>query len=417
MRCDNIRKSDPAVAGAVESEINRQRKTLNLIASENIAGRAVTEATGSVLTNKYAEGLPGARYYGGNEFIDVCESLAIERAKKIFCAEHANVQPHSGCQANMITFFALSDWLKRGKRLMGMSLSCGGHLSHGSVASFAGKLFEASNYTVDRETFLIDYDDVRRKALEFRPTILVSGASAYPRAIDFKAFGEIAEECGAYHVSDVAHIAGLIAAGAHQNPTPYADAVTTTTHKTLRGPRGAMIMCRAEHSEAIDKACFPGVQGGPIENAIAAKAVALKEAMSPEFAEYQRQTIRNAKTLAETLTENGLNIITGGTDNHLMLADVTPLGITGGEAEKMLESAGIIANKNAIPFDPRKPSDPSGIRLGTPALTSRGMKESEMKEIGLIIAGLLRKKTYAIRAKARVYELCGQFDIHDGQNI
>jgi glycine hydroxymethyltransferase len=408
-------KVDPEISDAMKKELVRQQNSIELIASENFVSSAVLEAVGSVLTNKYSEGYPNRRYYGGNEFIDVCETLAMERAKTLFSAEHANVQPHSGSQANMAAYFALTDWCKGGNKLLGMGLSHGGHLTHGSPVSFSGKFFEVFSYSVDKNTYLIDYDGIRKMAKETKPNILISGASAYPRKIDFKIFSEIAAETGAYHVSDIAHIAGLVVAGMHQSPVPYADVVTTTTHKTLRGPRGAIILCKKEYAEIIDKAVFPGIQGGPLDHTIAAKAVAFKEAMQPDFANYQKQIIKNAKRLAETLIENGMTLITGGTDNHLMLLDVTKINLSGKQAEDILNSVGIVVNKNTIPYDTRKPSDPSGIRLGTPAITTRGMKEDEMSEIGKMISDVLKNpndNSIKNEVKEKVKDLCRLFAIY-----
>lgn len=379
---EEIRKIDPEVAGFIEDEANRQRNKIELIASENFVSEAVMEALGSPLTNKYAEGYPGKRYYGGCEHVDEIEALAIERAKKIFGADHANVQPHSGAQANMAVYFAT---LQPGDTVMGMNLAHGGHLTHGSPVNMSGKHFNIVPYGVSKDDYRIDYDELRRIALEAKPKLIIAGASAYPRIIDFKRFREVADEVGAYLMVDMAHIAGLVAAGLHPSPVPYADFVTTTTHKTLRGPRGGMILCKEEHAKAIDKAVFPGIQGGPLMHVIAAKAVNLKEVMSDEFKVYQKQIINNAKVLADTLIEKGMNVISGGTDNHLMLVDVTTLGITGKDAQSMLDEVNITCNKNGIPFDTLKPSISSGIRLGTPAVTSRGMKEEDMKEIADLI--------------------------------
>jgi len=375
---ENIKKVDTELANAMEKELERQRGNIELIASENIVSEAVLEAMGSILTNKYAEGYPAHRYYGGCEYVDIPENLARERAKAIFGAEHVNVQPHSGAQANMAVYFSV---IKPGDTVLGMDLAHGGHLTHGSKVNYSGKTYNFVSYGVSPETYMIDYEDVRNKALEHRPKIIVAGASAYPRAIDFKKFREIADEVGAYLMVDMAHIAGLVAAGLHESPVPYADFVTTTTHKTLRGPRGGMILCKEEFAKAIDKAVFPGIQGGPLMHVIAGKAVCLKEAMTEEFKEYQKQIIKNAKVLAEELMNRGVNVLSGGTDNHLMLLDLRSVGITGVEAETRLDEVGITVNKNAIPFDPEKPSVTSGIRIGTPAVTSRGMKEDDMKVI------------------------------------
>ncbi|HDD46336.1 MAG TPA: serine hydroxymethyltransferase, partial [Candidatus Aenigmarchaeota archaeon] len=366
-----LKMVDKEVYNAIVSETKRINNGLELIPSENFPSKAVLEALGSVMNNKYAEGYPGKRYYGGNEFIDVVERLAIERAKKLFGAEHVNVQPYSGSPANLAVYFA---FLKPGDKILGMDLSCGGHLTHGAKVNFSGKLYNSVFYGVDEETNLIDYDEVRKMAMREKPKIIVSGHSAYPRKLDFKAFQEIAESIGAIHMADIAHIAGLIVAGMHPSPFPFTDVVTTTTHKTLRGPRGAMIMCKQEYAEIIDKAVFPGLQGGPHEHAIAAKAVAFKEAMSQEFKEYGRQIVKNAKALADALMDNGFKLITDGTDNHLMLLDLRSKNITGREAETILGEVNITVNKNAIPYDPQKPMVTSGIRIGSPAVTTRGMK-------------------------------------------
>jgi glycine hydroxymethyltransferase len=373
---------DPEIARAIELELGRQRDTLELIASENAASRAVMEAQGSVLTNKYAEGYPGRRYYGGCQFVDIAEELAINRARELFGAEHVNVQPHSGAQANMAVYFAL---LEPGDTILGMNLAHGGHLTHGSPLNMSGKYFRVAFYGVEKDTGLINYEKVFAAAFEHKPKIIVAGASAYPRAIDFYKFKEIAEEVGAYLMVDMAHIAGLVAAGEHMNPVPYADVVTTTTHKTLRGPRGGMILCRARYAPAIDKAVFPGIQGGPLMHVIAAKAVALKEAQQPEFKEYQRQIVKNARALARFLMDRGFELVSGGTDNHLMLVDLRNKGVTGREAEAVLDSVGVTVNKNAIPYDPQPPAVSSGIRIGTPAVTTRGLKEADMEAVAEII--------------------------------
>lgn len=412
LKLDHLEKTDPEVAEAIKLELNRQRTHLELIASENFVSEAVLEAAGSVLTNKYAEGYPGKRYYGGCEFVDIAENLARERAKEIFGAEHANVQPHSGAQANTAVYFAV---LQPGDLIMGMDLAHGGHLTHGSPVSISGKYFKVVFYGVDRETQTIDYDEVRAVARKHKPKIIVAGASAYPRVIDFAAFGEIAKEVGAYLMVDMAHIAGLVAAGLHPNPVPYADFVTTTTHKTLRGPRGGMILCKEEHAKMVDKAIFPGIQGGPLMHIIAAKAVALKEAQQPEFADYQRQIVANASALAEALMERGFDLVSKGTDTHLMLVDLRSKNITGKEAEALLDAAGITANKNAIPFDPEKPFIASGIRLGTPAVTTRGMKEKEMVKIAEAIDLVLSHKDSSEKVaegKRIVKELCEAFPLY-----
>jgi len=382
-----LSKSDPQIAKAIQNEIKRSSEGLEMIASENYVSEAVLEALGSPLTNKYAEGYPGKRYYGGNEFIDVVENLAIERAKKLFGAEHANVQPHSGSQANMAAYFAL---LNPGDKILSMNLAHGGHLTHGSPVNFSGKLFNFVFYGVNQKTMMIDMEEVREIALRERPNLILAGFTAYPRKIDFAAFKKIADEIGARFMVDMAHIAGLVAAGVHPDPVPYADVVTTTTHKTLRGPRGALILCKKEFAEKVDKAVFPGMQGGPLEHCIAAKAVCFKEAMSSSFKKYQKQVVLNAKRLGATLIKNGINVLSGGTDNHLILVNLSNLGISGKPAEKALESVGIYVNKNMIPFDARKPFDPSGLRIGAPALTTRGFKEKEMEIVGNLIAKVLK---------------------------
>ena len=381
-----LRKSDPEVAAAIEAEERRQRSHIELIAAENYTDRAVLEAQGSVLTNKYAEGYPGNRYYGGCREVDVVEELAISRAKALFGAEHANVQPHSGAQANMAAYFAL---LQPGDTAMGMALDRGGHLTHGSPVNFSGQLYRFIPYGVSRETEQIDHDEVERLARQHKPKLIVAGASAYPRIIDFERFRHIADDVGAKLLADMAHIAGLVAAGLHPSPVPHAEVVTSTTHKTLRGPRGAFILCQARFAALIDKVVFPGTQGGPLMHAIAAKAVAFAEAMKPEFVAYQQAVVANAKVLAQELERLGLRIVSGGTDNHLLLVDLTPLGVTGKAAEEALEAVGITANKNAIPFDPRPPSITSGLRLGTPAVTSRGFGPEEMRSIAHLIVRVL----------------------------
>lgn len=374
--------TDPILAEAMQQELGRQRGTVELIASENFVSKAVMAAMGSPLTNKYAEGYPGKRYYGGCTYVDVAENLAIARAKELFGAEHVNVQPHSGSQANFAVYFA---FLKPGDTILGMSLAHGGHLTHGSPVNVSGSQYHVVSYGVSEETGCIDYDEVERLAKECHPKMIVAGASAYSRIIDFARFREIADEVGAYLMVDMAHIAGLVAAGLHPSPVPYADVVTTTTHKTLRGPRGGMILCREEYGKAIDKAIFPGIQGGPLCHVVAAKAVCFYEALQPSFKEYQQQILNNAQALAEALIEHGFDIVSGGTDNHLMLVDLRKKGITGKKAEKLLEGVGITCNKNAIPFDPEKPFVTSGIRLGTPAVTTRGMKEEDMRLIADVI--------------------------------
>lgn len=382
-----LAKQDPNVKAVIDQELMRQRDKLEMIASENIVSQAVMEAQGSVLTNKYAEGYPGKRYYGGCEHVDVVETLAIERAKRLFGAEHANVQPHSGSQANFAVYFAM---LKPGDTIVGMNLSHGGHLTHGSPVNVSGTYFNVVPYGVNAETQQIDYDEFRKIVLEAKPKLIIAGGSAYSRQIDFKKMADVAHEVGAIFMVDMAHFAGLVAAGLHPNPVEYADIVTTTTHKTLRGPRGGMILCKEEYAKAIDKAVFPGIQGGPLMHVIAAKAVALGEALQPEFKEYAEQVIKNAKVLAAELIAKGLTIVSGGTDTHVMLVDVRNTGLTGKEAEHLLDEIGITANKNTIPFDPASPFVTSGVRLGTPALTTRGLKEDDMKEIADIIATVLQ---------------------------
>jgi len=406
-----LKTIDPEIFQILRHETERQRTTLNLIASENYASRAVLQALGSVMTNKYAEGYPGKRYYGGCEFVDMAENLAIERAKKLFGAEHVNVQPHSGSQANMAVYFAM---LKYGDSIMSMDLSHGGHLSHGSPVNFSGKLFKIIPYGVSKETKTIDYDSLSDLARQHKPKLIVSGASAYPRELDFRRFREIADEVGAILLADIAHIAGLVVAGIHMDPVPYADFVTTTTHKTLRGPRGGMIMCRSEYAKAIDKTVFPGIQGGPLMHVIAAKAVAFKEAMHNDFKDYQLQIVANAKKVSDELIARGFKIVSGGTDNHLMLVDLTPLDITGKDAEAKLGEAGIILNKNTIPFETRSPFITSGIRIGTPAVTTRGMKEKEMTLIAQAISDTLHNMNDQEKlrnVKKTINDLCRQFQI------
>jgi len=389
MDLEHLRNTDPEVFEAVEKELTRQRTVIELIASENIVSKAVLEAAGTVLTNKYAEGYPGHRYYGGCECVDIAEDLARDRAKAIFGAEHANVQPHAGAQANTAVYFAM---LVPGDTIMGMNLAHGGHLTHGSPVNISGKYFKIVPYGVRQDDERIDYDELERLALEHRPKMIVAGASAYSRIIDFPRFREIADRAGAYLMVDMAHIAGLVAVGLHPSPVPYAHFVTTTTHKTLRGPRGGMILCKEEFAKAIDKAVFPGIQGGPLMHIIAAKAVAFKEAMQPEFKEYQAQIIKNARALAEQLVAQGFRLVSGGTDNHLMLVDLTPKGVTGRTAERLLDEVHITVNKNAIPFDPKPPNVTSGIRVGSPAVTSRGMREPEMAVIARLIAAAVDKR-------------------------
>ena len=401
--------TDPEILRWIREEHRRQRETLELIASENFTSAAVLEAMGSALTNKYAEGYPGRRYYGGCQFVDQVEELARRRACALFGAEHANVQPHSGAQANMAVYFAT---LQPGDTILGMNLAHGGHLTHGSPVNFSGQLYQVVAYGVDPETERIDYDQVARLAREHRPKLIVVGASAYPRVIDFARFRAIADEVGAKVMVDMAHIAGLVAGGEHPNPVPHAEFVTSTTHKTLRGPRGGFVLCREAEAKALDKAVFPGMQGGPLMHVIAAKAVCFHEAAQPAFRQYARQVVANARALAETLAAEGLRLVSGGTDNHLMLVDLRPLGVTGREAEQVLERVGITVNKNAIPFDPQPPMVTSGIRLGTPALTTRGMKETEMKAIGQLIAAALRHRDEPAeleRIAGRVRELSAAF--------
>lgn len=409
---DKIKEFDPEIYEAVMGEVHRQQNKIELIASENFVSERIMEANGTVLTNKYAEGYPGKRYYGGCECVDVAENLAIERAKKIFGAEYANVQPHSGAQANMAVFFAL---LTPGDTVLSMSLDHGGHLSHGSPVNMSGKYFKIVPYGVSEKTGRIDYDEILRLAEEHKPKLILAGASAYPRAIDFEKFAEIAHNVGAYLLVDMAHIAGLVAAGLHQNPVPYADVVTTTTHKTLRGPRGGLILTKdAEFGKQFNKAIFPGIQGGPLMHTIAAKAVCFKEALSPEFKEYQSQIIKNAKALADGLTAGGFKLVSGGTDNHLILLDLSDTGITGKEAEHMLDEVGITANKNTIPFDKQSPFVTSGVRLGTPATTTRGFKEEDMKEIAeLIKLTIFEFDKKSEEVKQRVQALCKKYPLYE----
>ena len=399
---------DPELAEAIFLEKNRQSSKIELIASENFVSPAVMAAQGSVLTNKYAEGYPGKRYYGGCEFVDIAENLARDRVKKLFGADHANVQPHSGANANTAVYFAM---LQPGDTVLGMNLNHGGHLSHGSPVNISGKYYNFEAYGVEEGTEVIDYDKVRARALETKPKMIVAGASAYPRTLDFAKFREIADEVGAYLMVDMAHIAGLVAAGLHPNPVEYADFVTTTTHKTLRGPRGGLIMCKEEYAKQIDKAIFPGIQGGPLMHVIAAKAVCFHEALQPEFKEYQKQIVANAKALADGLQNQGFRLVSGGTDNHLMLIDVKSKGLTGKEAEKMLDDANVTVNKNTIPFETESPFVTSGIRVGTPAVTSRGMKEAEMGEIAAIFETVLLKKDEE-KAKEIVKALTDRFPLY-----
>lgn len=411
---ETLKNADPEIARELDNELNRQRNKLELIASENIVSKAVLEAQGSVLTNKYAEGYPGKRYYGGCEFVDNVEQLAIDRAKKLFGAEYVNVQPHSGAQANMAVFFAL---LTPGDTVMGMNLTDGGHLTHGSPVNMSGKYFKIVPYGVTKETETIDYDALEKTAKECQPKLIVAGASAYSRIIDFKSLADIAHGVGAYLMVDIAHIAGLVAAGEHPSPVPYADVVTTTTHKTLRGPRGGMIMCKdAEFGKQFNKAVFPGIQGGPLMHVIAAKAVALGEALKPEFKDYAVQVKKNAAALADTLMKDGFRIVSGGTDNHLMLVDLTSKGITGKIAQNVLDEVNITANRNTIPFEPLSPFVTSGLRLGSPALTTRGFKEDDMREVGNIIALVLdnpEDEKAKDEARKRVAALCAKYPLYE----
>ena len=410
---DTLQSTDPEIAAQLANELHRQRNKLELIASENIVSQAVMEAQGSVLTNKYAEGYPGKRYYGGCEHVDVVEQLAIDRAKKLFGAEYANVQPHSGAQANMAVFFSL---LTPGDTVMGMNLTDGGHLTHGSPVNMSGKYFKIIPYGVDKDSERIDYDALQKKAEECKPKMIVAGASAYARTLDFPRLSEIAKSVGAYLMVDIAHIAGLVAAGLHPSPIPYADVVTSTTHKTLRGPRGGLILCKDEEfGKQFNKAIFPGIQGGPLMHVIAAKAVALKEALSDDFKVYQQQVIKNAAMLADSLTAKGFRIVSGGTDNHLMLVDLRSKNLTGKVAEKLLDDIGITANKNTIPFEPLSPFVTSGIRLGSPALTTRGFKEEDMAEVAAIIALVLDHPEDAAaqeKAKTMVASLCAKYPLY-----
>jgi len=407
MNFDSFKSFDKDLYSAMQEELTRQSTNIELIASENFVSERVLEAMGSHLTNKYAEGYPGARYYGGCEFVDKVENIARDRAKKIFGADHANVQPHSGSNANFGVYFAM---LKPGDKILGMDLSHGGHLTHGSKVNMSGKYFDVAFYGVDKETEMIDYDIVRDAAKRENPKMIVAGASAYPRTIDFKIFKEIADEVGALLMVDMAHIAGLVAAGLHPNPVPYADFVTTTTHKTLRGPRGGMILCKEEYAKKIDKAIFPGIQGGPLMHVIAAKAVCFKEAMEDDFIVYQKQVIKNAKVLSEEFVNKGFRIVSGGTDNHLMLVDVTKKGLTGKEAEELLDEIHITTNKNTIPFDVNSPNVTSGLRIGTAAVTTKGMKEAEMVELADIMDLALEKKQEQSILKERVLKLTNQFN-------
>ena len=410
----NLKTVDPEIQKAIDQELSRQREKLEMIASENIVSTAVMQAQGSILTNKYAEGYPGKRYYGGCEYVDIVEQLAIDRAKKLFGAEYANVQPHSGAQANTAVYFAL---LQPGDTILGMNLTDGGHLTHGSPVNISGKYFKIIPYGVDKETERIDYDELERLAKEHQPKLIVGGASAYSRVIDFERMAQIAKSVGAYFMVDMAHIAGLVAAGLHPSPVPYADVVTTTTHKTLRGPRGGLILCRdAEFGKQFNKAIFPGIQGGPLMHVIAAKAVAFKEALSDEFKVYQQQVLDNAKALADELVKKGFRIVSGGTDNHLMLVDLRSKNITGKEAQFLLDEIGITANRNTIPFEPLSPFVTSGIRLGTPALTTRGLKEDDIREVADIIADVIENREDGAvieTAKAKVQAICKKFPLYE----
>lgn len=409
---ENLRKADPKVLEAMNLELNRQQDKIELIASENFVSTPVLEAMGSVLTNKYAEGYPGARYYGGCEHVDIVENIARDRAKELFGAEHVNVQPHSGAQANLAVYLAA---IKPGDTVLGMNLAHGGHLTHGNPANASGILYNFVAYGVDENTHRIDYDEVRKAAFKHRPRLIVAGASAYPRTIDFEAFAQIADDVGALFMVDMAHIAGLVAAGLHPNPVPHAQFVTTTTHKTLRGPRGGMILTRKAWAKEIDKAVFPGTQGGPLMHIIAAKAVSFGEALQPEFKTYAQQVVKNAQVLAESLIEEGFNIVSGGTDNHLMLVDVRSANLTGKVAQNLLDEVGVTCNKNAIPFDPTSPFVTSGIRLGTPAVTTRGMDEAAMKEIAKIISLTLKNPEDAAaheKARTMVRELNQRFPLY-----
>jgi len=407
-----LEKIDPEINQAIKSETRRQAQNIELIASENFVSEAVLEAQGCIMTNKYAEGYPGNRYYGGCEFVDVAENLAIERCKKLFGADHVNVQPHSGTQANMAVYFAA---VQPGDTVLGMNLSHGGHLSHGSPANFSGKFYKIVAYGVDRETETIDYEEVKKLAREHKPKLIVVGASAYPRIIDFTKFREAADEVGAVIMADIAHIAGLVATGLHPTPIPVCEYVTTTTHKTLRGPRGGLIMCKQDYAKTLNSRVFPGSQGGPLMHIIAAKAVAFKEALAPEFKEYQKQIIKNAQAMADELKNQGFRLVSGGTDNHLMLVDLTSAGVTGKEAQETLDRACITVNKNGIPFDTKGPQVTSGIRIGTPAVTTRGMKENEMRLIASCIADVIKNINNETKIKAvaeKIRGICANFPLY-----
>ncbi|MBI5037044.1 serine hydroxymethyltransferase [Candidatus Micrarchaeota archaeon] len=410
---EHLAKTDPKVAEVIRNELKRQQQVLELIPSENIVSPSVLDAVGSVLTNKYSEGYPRKRYYGGNEFADQAEELAISRAKELFGCEHVNVQPYSGSPANIEVYFAL---LQFGDKVMGMSLSEGGHLTHGHKVNFSGRAYHFVQYGVEKDTELLNYGKIEEIAKKEQPKMIVSGATAYPRQIDFKRFAEIAESIGAISMADISHIAGLIVSGAHPSPFPFTDVVTTTTHKTLRGPRSAIIMCKEKYAKPIDKAVFPGMQGGPHDHVTAAKAVCFAEALKPEFKDYGRQIVKNARALGEELSSQGLRLVTGGTDNHLLLVDLQPLNVTGKQAEEALDKANITVNKNTIPFDPRSPFDPSGIRLGTPTLTSRGMKEKQMEKVGELIARACKNwnsEQELGEVKKEVLALCGEFPVYE----
>jgi glycine hydroxymethyltransferase len=409
---DELKKADPEIYQAIQDEVNRQHGGLELIASENFVSIAVLEAMGSVMTNKYAEGYPGRRYYGGCTFVDMAENLARDRAKELFGCEHVNVQPHSGSQANMAVYFAV---LKPGDTIMGLNLSHGGHLTHGHPVNFSGKLYHVEAYSVSKETETIDYDELMKRAKEVKPKLIMAGASAYPRTLDFEAFRKVCDEVGAVLVVDIAHIAGMVAVGLHPSPIPYADFVTSTTHKTLRGPRGGLIMCKEKYAKDLDREVMPGIQGGPLMHVIAAKAVAFKEALKPEFKQYQQRIIDNAKALAQTLADEGFHVVSGGTDTHLMLLSFIGQGMTGKQVENALEKAAITVNKNTVPFDPEKPFVTSGIRIGTPAVTTRGMGMEEMKQIGLMISKVIKnRKDEAVIAEVRkeVSALCERFPLY-----
>jgi glycine hydroxymethyltransferase len=408
----SLRERDPEIHALVEKELKRQQECIDLIASENYTPVEVLQATGSVLTNKYSEGYPGKRYYAGNEFIDQVENIAIDRAKRLFGVDHANVQPHSGSTANYCAYAAI---MESGDTFMGMELSQGGHLTHGSPVNFSGKTYKVVSYAVDRKTEMLDYDTIKKQAMEQKPKVIVCGYTAYPRTVHFDRFREIADACGAFLLADISHIAGLIAGGSHVSPAKYADVITTTTHKTLRGPRGAIIMCKADFAQKIDKAVFPGAQGGPLDHVTAAKAVCFHNAMQQDFKDYAHQIVKNSKMLADELNSHGLRLVSGGTDNHMVLVDLTSLGITGKDAQTVLERAGIICNRNTIPYDTQKPFITSGIRLGTPAMTTRGMKESEMKEVAALIMKALKNKDNAdtlASIQKDVLALCTRFPIY-----